>query len=72
MKSLLFQDLIKVSNDLIQQPQTLNTFVIGLELNVKFAEVGNGSKNDADAGALLVIQVLHDGKNRKLSNSAVE
>ena len=58
IKSLFLQDFVKISNDLVQQPQALDTLVISFKLHVKFTKVGDGSEDDAYAGALLVVQVL--------------
>lgn len=50
--------LIKVGNDLIEKPQTLNTHVVAIQFYVEVVEVGDGGKHDAHLGVGLVIEVL--------------
>lgn len=47
--------LIKISDDLIKQPQTLHPLVVGFQLHVKLREVADGCKHDSNALARLVI-----------------
>lgn len=54
--------LIKVSNDLIEKPQTLNPHVVAIQLDVEVIEVGDGSEHDAHLGVGLVIEVLQRQK----------
>ena len=58
LKRLLLQQLVKVCNDLVQQPQTLHSLIVGLKLHVEVREVRNGGKQDAHALTLLVVQLL--------------
>ena len=64
MLHLLFQDLIKVSNNLIEKAQALHALIVGLKLNVELGEVGDGGEDDAAAVTLLVVKFL---PRRKLS-----
>lgn len=50
--------LIEVSNDLIEESQTLNPHVVAIQLDVEVIEVGDGGKHDAHLGVGLVIEVL--------------
>ena len=43
-------DLIKVSNDLIQQPQAFYPHVVSIQFNVEVVEVRNGGKQHSDLG----------------------
>lgn len=54
--------LVKVSNDLVEQPETLNTHVVPIKLNVKVIEVGNGGKQHSNLSIRLVIQILQRRK----------
>jgi len=49
------EQLVEVGDDLVQQPQTLDTLVVGLQFDVKFGEVRYGREHDAHAVALLVV-----------------
>lgn len=50
--------LVKVGNDLIEQPQTLHTHVVSVQLDVKVVEVGNGRKENADLRVGLIVEIL--------------
>ena len=56
---LLFEDLVKVGDNLIEKAQALNALIVGLKLDVELGEVGDGGEDDAPAVALLVVQLLH-------------
>lgn len=51
-------DLVKVSNDLVEQSQTLHTHVVSIQLDVEVVEVGNGGKQHPHLSVGLVIQIL--------------
>ena len=55
---ILAENFIKVGYDLVQQAQTLDALVIGLEFHVKLRKVGNRGEHNAHTFALLVIQLL--------------
>ena len=55
---LLFEDLVKVGDNLIEKAQALNALIVGLKLDVELGEVGDGGEDDAPAVALLVVQLL--------------
>ena len=59
MFHLLFEDLVKVGDNLIEKAQALNALIVGLKLDVELGEVGDGGEDDAPAVALLVVQLLH-------------
>lgn len=50
--------LIKVGDDLIQQPQALNSHVVTVQLDVEIVEVWDGGKEDADLRVGLVVEIL--------------
>lgn len=52
--------LIKVGDDLIEQPQTLDPHVVSVQLNVKVVEVGDGREEHADLRVGLVVEILQD------------
>ena len=51
-------NLIKVSDDLIEQPQTLHPLVVGLQLHVELREVADGGEHDGHALARLVVELV--------------
>ena len=55
---LLFEDLVKVSDNLIEKAQALDALVVGLKLNVELGEVGDRGEDDAATVALLVVELL--------------
>jgi len=57
-ETFLTEQLIKVGNNLVEQTQTLDTFVIALEFHVELGEIWYAGKQDADGIALLVIKIL--------------
>ena len=71
MLHLLFEDLIKVSNNLIEKAQALDTLIVGLKLDVELGEVGDGGEDDAPAVALLVVQLLRQVWSISISISIV-
>lgn len=50
--------LVKVSNNLVEQPQALHALVVPVQLHVELVVVGNGGEDHADALVRLVVQVL--------------
>ena len=56
--NLLFEDLVKVSDNLIEKAQALDALVVRLKLNVELREVGDRGEDDAATVALLVVQLL--------------
>lgn len=57
--------LVKVCDDLIQQPQALHPHVVAIQLNVEIIEVWNWGKQDADLCVRLVVQVLMQQGKKK-------
>ena len=55
---LLFEDLVKVSDNLIEKAQALDALVVRLKLNVELGEVGDRGEDDAATVALLVVELL--------------
>lgn len=51
-------DLVKVTDDLVQQPKTLETLFIDIVLIVELLVVGYGSKHDGNATVALMVQFL--------------
>lgn len=50
--------LIKISNDLVQEPQTLHALVVAVQLHVKLVVVGDAGEYNPHALVRLVVQVL--------------
>ena len=61
---LLIQDLVEVSDDLVQQSQALHSLIVAVQFDVEFVEVGNRGKHDTHFGVGLVIQILRDIEKR--------
>lgn len=57
---LLFPYLVKISNNLIENPETLHALVVAVQLCVEVREVWNGSEKDPNSVILLTIQFLED------------
>lgn len=51
-------DLIKVSNDLIQESQAFQAFLVDITLGVKLFEIRNWCEHHTDAVIGLVVKVL--------------
>lgn len=54
--------LIKVGNDLVEEPQALDPHIVAVQLDVEVIEVGDGGEHDAHLGVGLVIEVLQRQK----------
>lgn len=54
----LFSNLVKISDDLVKQPQTLHALVVSIELHVKLVVVSDGREHHAHTLIRLVVQVL--------------
>lgn len=50
--------LIKIRDDLIEQPETLHALVVAIQLHVELVVIGDGGEHHAHALVRLVIQVL--------------
>lgn len=48
-------DLVEISDDLVEETQTLHAHVVSVQLDVEVVEVGNGGEENADLGVRLVI-----------------
>lgn len=59
-KQKSYKDLIKVSNDLIQQPQALHSHVVAVQLDVEIIEVWDRGKQDANLCVGLIVQILKE------------
>lgn len=66
----MWPHLIKVGNDLIEEPQTLNAHVVAIQFYVEVIEVGDGGEHDAHLGVGLVIEVLQKQKGSEPPCSA--
>lgn len=51
-------DLVKVGNDLVEQPQALQAFLVDVTLGVKLFKIRNRCKHHADTVVRLVVEVL--------------
>lgn len=54
-------DLIKVSDDFIQQPQALQPLMVDVGLRVEFLKVWDRCKEDTNTFVRLVVEVLQTG-----------
>lgn len=52
------QHLVKVSNDLVQQPQTFHSHIVTIQLDVEIIKVWDWGKQDADLWVGLIVEVL--------------
>lgn len=50
--------LIKIGNDLIEQPKTLHALVVPVQLHVELVVVGDGGEDHAHSLVGLVVEVL--------------
>ena len=57
-ETLFAEQLVKVGNDLVQQPEALDALVVSLQLHVELGEVWNGREHYTHRVALLVIELL--------------
>jgi hypothetical protein len=55
---MVFTHLIKISDDLVKQPETLNTLIIAVQFHVEFMVVGDGCKHNANTFVALMVEVL--------------
>lgn len=53
-----FTRLIKVGDDLVEEPQTLHPHVVPIQLDVEVIEVGYGGEQHSDLSVGLIVQVL--------------
>lgn len=60
----MFTRLIKVGNDLVEQPETLDAHVVPVQLDVEVVEVGDGGEQHSDLSIGLVVQVLQGRKGK--------
>jgi hypothetical protein len=51
-------DLIKISYNLIEKSQALDTLIVAIKLDIKFTEVVDGSEDHANTRVALMIQLL--------------
>lgn len=58
--------LVKVGNDLVEQPQALQAFLVDVALCVKLFKIRNRCKHHADAVVRLVVEVLRRDSDVKL------
>lgn len=54
--------LIKISNDFIEEPETLKSFFVDVRFSVELFKVWDGGEHDTHQVIGLVIQILHDQK----------
>lgn len=68
----MFRYLIEVSNDFVQQPETLEAFFVNIRLCVKLFKIRYGGEHHTDQVVGLMIQILthtHTRKNCELISS---
>lgn len=59
--------LIKVSNDFIEEPETLQSFFVDVRFGVELFKIWDGCKHDAHQVVGLVVQILQDMKVREIT-----
>lgn len=57
--------LVKVGDDLVEQPQTLDSLVIHLSLGVEVGEAGDGGEHDSDGVVGLRVQLLQGHRSKR-------
>ena len=57
-ESFVAKQFIKVSNDLVEESDALNTLVVPVQLGVELVEVGNAGKNHPHPCVRLAVQLL--------------
>lgn len=62
---LCLTDLVKVSNDLVQEPQTFQALLVDITLGVKFFEIRHRGEHHTHTVIGLVVEVL-SGKKTKI------
>ena len=53
-----FTHLIKIGDDLVKQPETLDALIVAIQFHVEFVVVGDGRKHDANTRVALMVEVL--------------
>lgn len=53
-----FAHLVKISNDLVKQPETLHALIVAVKLHVELVVIGDGGEDHAYALVRLMVQVL--------------
>ena len=55
---MTFTHLIKIGNDLVKQPQTLDTLIVAIQFHVELMIVGDRRKHNANTRVALMVEVL--------------
>lgn len=58
---LCLPDLVKVGDDLVQEPQAFQALLVDVTLSVKFFEIRHRGKHHTDTVIGLVVEVLSGG-----------
>ena len=58
LKLIFLKNFVKISDDLVEESETLDALVVGLELDVELRKVGDRREQDAHAVTLLVVELL--------------
>ncbi len=61
----MFSHLVKVADNLIKQPEALQTLLVNVVLVVELLIVGDGGEHHSDVLITLVIELLEDGGGRE-------
>lgn len=71
LETLLAQQLVKVRDDLVQQPQTLHALVVGFQFHVELREVRYRREHYAHGVALFVVQFLRARRITRVNYYAI-
>ena len=53
-----FPHLIKIGDDLVKQPETLDALIVAIQFHVEFVVVGDGREHNANTRVALMVEVL--------------
>lgn len=59
---VLLEQLVKVGDDLVEQPEALEALVRAIHLRVELVKVGNAGEDDAHLGITLMVEFLVGGR----------
>lgn len=58
-EAVVAKELVKVGDDLVEQPEAFHTLVVEVELHVELVEVGDAGEEHAHAGVGVAVEFLH-------------
>ena len=66
LKLIFLKNFVKIGDDLVEESETLDALVVGLELDVELGKVGDRREQDAHAVTLLVVELLKKSRMDRL------